>query len=99
MDVETELWGVTIGTAVTYNSHMDHIDPLFEYNFITPKLSDFRLEHNKGHWLWDIRLGYRFNNKQRINLVVQNALNEEYASRPAQMGAPRSFSLKYSHVF
>ncbi|MFT5645420.1 MAG: outer membrane receptor protein involved in Fe transport [Aureispira sp.] len=99
MDVETELWGVTIGTAFTYNSFMDHIDVLFEYNFITPKLSDFRLEHNKGYWLWDIRIGYRFNKKQRINLVVQNALNEEYASRPAQMGAPRSFSLKYSHVF
>jgi iron complex outermembrane receptor protein len=99
MDVETELWGVTIGTAVTYNSFMDHIDALFEYNFITPKLSNFRLEHNKGYWLWDIRIGYRFNDKQRINLVVQNALNEEYASRPAQMGAPRSFSLKYSHVF
>lgn len=99
MDVETELWGLTLGTALTYNSFMDHIDALFEYNFITPKLSHFRLIHNKGYWLWDIRVGYRFNDKQRINLVVQNVLNEEYASRPAQMGAPRSFSLKYSHVF
>jgi len=99
MDVETELWGITIGSALTYNSFMDHIDALFEFNFITPKLSNFRLIHNKGYWLWDLRLGYRFNDKQRINLVVQNMLNEEYASRPAQMGAPRSFSLKYSHVF
>lgn len=99
MDVETELWGLTLGTALTYNSFMDHIDALFEYNFITPKLSNFRLIHNKGYWLWDLRIGYRFNDKQRINLVVQNVLNEEYASRPAQMGAPRSFSLKYSHVF
>jgi iron complex outermembrane receptor protein len=99
MDIETELWGITIGTALTYNSFMDHIDALFEFNLITPKLSNFRLLHNKGYWLWDFRLGYRFNDKQRINLVVQNALNEEYASRPAQMGAPRSFSLKYSHVF
>jgi iron complex outermembrane receptor protein len=99
MDVETECWGITLGAAVTYNSFMDHIDPLFEYNFITPELSQFRLIHNKGYWLLDLRIGYRFNDKQRINLVVQNALNEEYASRPAQMGAPRSFSLKYSHVF
>ncbi|BDS14681.1 TonB-dependent receptor [Aureispira anguillae] len=99
LDLETELWGITLGTALNYNSFMDKIDALFEFNLITKGVSSFRAIHNKGYWLWDLRIGYKFNDKQRINLVVQNVLNEEYANRPAQMGAPRSFSLKYSQVF
>lgn len=99
MDVETEWWGITIGTALTYNSFMKNIDALFEFDIITKGVSNFRAIHNKGYWLWDLRIGYQFNEKQRVNFVVHNALNEEYAVRPARMGAPRRFSLKYSHVF
>lgn len=99
MDVETAWKGFTIGTAVNYSSYMHHIDLLFEFDLISAGVGKFRSLHNQGYWLWDWRLGYAFNSKQRLNLVVQNVLNEEYATRPAQMGAPRSFSLKYSHVF
>lgn len=98
-DVETAWKGFTIGTAINYNSYMHRIDLLFEFDLISSGVGKFRSIHNQGYWLWDWRLGYAFNDKQRINLVVQNVLNEEYATRPAQMGAPRSFSLKYSHVF
>ncbi|MCH2022273.1 MAG: TonB-dependent receptor [Saprospiraceae bacterium] len=98
IDVETELFGITIGSALNYSSFMQRIDALFDFGLI-PGVAQFRQIHSYGYWLWDIRLGYRFNQKQRINFVVQNVMNEEYATRPAQMGAPRSFSLKYSHVF
>lgn len=99
MDVETELKGFTIGTALNYNSFMQHIDALFTFDLISKGVANFRQIHNKGFWLWDLRLGYQITPKQRINLVIQNVLNEEYATRPAQMGAPRTYSLKYSHVF
>lgn len=98
-DAETEWKGVTLGTAINYNSYMHHIDLLFEFDIISAGVGNFRSIHNQGFWVWDWRLGYAFNSKQRLNLVVQNVLNEEYATRPAQMGAPRSFSVKYSHVF
>lgn len=98
-DVETELWGLTIGTALNYNSFMQRVDILFELDLISPGVGNFRSIHNQGYWVWDLRLGYKFNNKQRINLVIQNLLNEEYAVRPANMGQPRTFSLKYSHIF
>jgi iron complex outermembrane receptor protein len=98
-DAETEWKGITLGTAINYNSYMHHIDLLFEFDLISAGVDKFRSIHNQGYWVWDWRLGYAFNSKQRLNLVVQNVLNEEYAVRPAQMGAPRSFSLKYSHVF
>jgi len=99
LDAETEYKGVTFGTAVNYSSFMQNIDLIFEFGLISQGVAEFRALHNKGYWLWDLRLGYRFNDKQRINFVVQNVLNEEYSTRPAQMGIPRSFSLKYSHVF
>ncbi|MDC0230443.1 TonB-dependent receptor [Aureispira] len=99
LDVETEIFGITIGSALNYSSFMQRIDELFDFDIIVPGVSNFRNLHSYGHWLWDIRLGYRFNSKQRINFVIQNIMNEEYATRPAQMGAPRSFSLKYHHVF
>lgn len=99
IDVETELFGFIIGTALNYSSHMDRIDQVFQWNLVSAGVSNFRLLHNKGYWLWDIRVGYRFNEKQQVNFVIQNALNEEYSTRPAQMGIPRTFSLKYSHTF
>lgn len=99
LDAEVDLWGVTVGSAVNYNSFMQNIDQIFEFNIITSGVTSFRSIHNKGYWVWDLRLGYRINKKQHINLVVQNVLNEVYATRPAQMGAPRSFSIKYSHIF
>lgn len=98
-DLETEWKGFTLGTALNYNSFMHKIDLLFEFDLVTPGVDKFRSIHNKGYWLWDLRLGYAFNPKQCLNLVIQNVLNEEYAVRPAQMGAPRSFSLQYSHQF
>ena len=98
-DVETEWKGFTLGTALNFNSFMHHIDDLFEFDLITPGVDRFRFLHNQGYWLWDLRLGYAFNERQRLNLVVQNVLNEEYAVRPAHMGAPRSWSLQYSHQF
>ncbi len=99
LDAETEFWGITIGSALNYTSFMHKIDLIFDLDIITKGVSNFRAQHNKGYWLWDLRIGYRINEKQRINLVIQNLMNEEYATRPAQMGAPRSFSVKYSHVF
>jgi iron complex outermembrane receptor protein len=99
MDLETEVLGITIGTAVNYTSYMHRIDLIFDFDFISKGVSTYRAGHNTGYWTWDIRLGYNITSKQKINFVIQNALNEEYSPRPAQMGAPRCFSLKYSHIF
>lgn len=99
MDLETEVLGITIGTAVNYTSFMQRIDLIFDFDFISKGVSTYRSNHTAGYWTWDIRLGYNINEKQKVNFVIQNALNEEYSPRPAQMGAPRSFSLKYSHIF
>lgn len=98
-DVQTAFKNITLGTALNYTSHMLNIDLLFTFDIITKGVSAFRTIHNKGFWVWDIRLGYQISPKSNLNFIIQNALNEEYAPRPAQMGTPRTYTLKYNHVF
>ncbi len=98
LDAETAYKGISIGAAVNYTSFVQNIDDIFDFGIVSPGVPEFRKIHDKGAWIFDVRLGYQINPKQRINLVVQNLLNAEYAVRPARMGAPRSFSIKYSHI-
>ena len=99
LDIQAEYKGFTLAAAANYTSMIQNVDAIFDFGLVTPGVAAYREIHNNGAWIFDIRLGYKINPKQRINLVVQNLLNEEYTVRPARMGAPRSFSVKYSHVF
>jgi outer membrane receptor protein involved in Fe transport len=98
-DVETEWKNFTIGASANYNSHIHKIDLIFILGIVAEGISEFREQHNRGNLIFDWRLGYRFNDKQHLNFIVNNLLNTEYAARPAKMGAPRTWSLKYTHVF
>ena len=96
-DVQTEWKGFTFGASANYNSHIAKID--FVLPVVIPGINNFIRQHNKGSLIFDLRLGYRFNKNQHINFIVNNLLNTEYAVRPARMGAPRTFTIKYNHVF
>jgi iron complex outermembrane receptor protein len=98
-DIETEWKGFTFGASANYNSHIHKIDLVFALGLVSNGIQQFRKIHNKGSLIFDWRFGYKFNEKQHLNFIVNNLLNTEYASRPAKMGAPRTFSLKYTHVF
>ena len=99
MDAETELFGRWIvGGVANFNSYVHHVDLLFSFG-IVPNFTEFRLAHNRGDWTFDLRAGYKINDKQRVNFVVNNLLNREYTLRPARMEAPRTFQVKYSHTF
>lgn len=98
-DVETEWKNFTIGASANYNSHIHKLDLVFILGIVAEGISEFREEHNRGNLIFDWRLGYRFNDKQQLNFIVNNLLNTEYAARPAKMGATRTWSLKYTHVF
>ena len=98
-DIETEWKRITIGFSANYNSFIHKIDYVFTLGLVANGLNEFRAIHNKGSLILDWRLGYRFNKKQHLNFIVNNLLNTEYATRPARMGAPRTFSIKYTHVF
>jgi iron complex outermembrane receptor protein len=97
LDVETEFKGFTLGMAANFTSHVHKID--FILDVASPGVNNFRKIHNKGFTIFDLRIGYRFNERQNINFIINNLLNTEYAIRPARMGAPRTFSIKYTHIF
>ena len=47
-----------------------------------------------GDLIFDWRIGKKISDKMTLSLIVDNILNREYINRPADLGAPRTISLK-----
>ena len=88
---------LAFGAALNYNSFMSNIDRVFQ--LALPGVDDFRMTHNKGFTVVDLRASYQFANALKVSVLCNNVLNEEYASRPAQLEAPRSFALRLDRRF
>ena len=58
------------------------------------QIAESRKRNKKGDWLFDIRLAYDISDKVRMMFAVENVFNHEFQTRPAQLGAPRRFSLQ-----
>ena len=96
-DIETEYKNFILGAAVNYNSFVHKVDLLFELN-VVPNFYEFRDSRPNGDWIFDLRLGYKFNEKQRLHLTINNVANRVYTFRPARVEAPRTIALKYQHT-
>ena len=68
------------------------VDPLFET--LVPGISQSREALANGDFIVDFRVIYDLNKATSLSLIVNNLTNQEYQSRPANMMAPRSISLK-----
>ena len=68
------------------------VDPLFET--LVPGISQSRKALANGDFIVDFRVIYDLNNATSLSLIVNNLTNQEYQTRPANMMAPRSISLK-----
>lgn len=97
LDVEWKRGQIAIGTSFRYNSFMKNIDKIF----VSPEFEDFvsgipksREQLNNGDFIIDSRLIYQLNDTVSISLIINNLLNREYQSRPANMMPPRTLSLK-----
>jgi hypothetical protein len=77
---------------------MHNIDQIFEADIygteILPGLKDYRLADQSGSVVMDARLGCRFKDKYSVSVLVNNFLNTEYSSRPADIQAPRQFLIQ-----
>ena len=93
---------VTAGISFRYNSHMQNIDNAFgklEDQFpaiFNPGINQWRTEHTTGDYVFDLRLGHKFSDKQRIAIMVNNVLNREYAIRPLSIEEPRMTMIQYT---
>ena len=45
-----------------------------------------------------MRIGYELNSLWKLNLLMSNLANVEYATRPADLGAPRSVRIQISYT-
>jgi iron complex outermembrane receptor protein len=78
---------------------MENIDAVFESPATIAGVQHYREKHDYGDWVFDLRTGYRISEMFRISLIIKNLFNHEYMERPADMQAPRSFTMQLSFHF
>lgn len=98
-DSEYKYQRLSAGLSVLYNSHMEAIDALFQSPVNEPfrAVKTFRDKHNKGFTLLDVRAAYNVTAQLKLNFIVSNLLNTEYTQRPAQLEAPRNYTLRLDY--
>ena len=90
--------GFEVGTYYQYNSKMEAIDKVFDLGI--PGVHDFRASHDRGSNV----IGFRvivpvIMDKLTVGFNLNNALNEEYSTRPGLLEAPRNFSMRLDWKF
>lgn len=90
-------YGFMAGLSLRYNSQMENIDKSFDS--LIEGVQSYRLAHTTGDLIFDARIGFEKEDKYSILLVVKNLNNKFYAGRPADMQAPRTFTLQVNYSF
>lgn len=113
-DMEVDVQKFTFGLAANYNGYMYDVDDFFkgegrveeivaagseDVGNIVESLAFFRKDHTKGDWVIDLRAAYMPNDKNRIDFIINNINNREYALRPLKMSPPMTINLRYSRTF
>ena len=65
-----------------------------ENAIINLNILDSRERMLSGDLIFDGRIGIHINKNTTISFIVDNILNREYQNRPADLGAPRTFTFK-----
>ena len=109
-DINIDYGPFTTGLSTRYNTMMQNMDAVFgsaAFNssvsssaFPEPLIDLGILESRErmidGDLILDYRFGLHLNENITMSLIIDNMLNREYQTRPADLGPPRSFSLKLS---
>ena len=98
IDAELTYKKLSLGGSLRYNDFMKNIDAIFAdeeiFSTLIPGIPEARENGKDGDVIIDTRLGYQFNDMIRFGFVVNNLLNQEYMSRPANMMPPRTFAMQ-----
>ena len=101
--------GISTGLSARYNSLMQNMDAIFASGFFnenggidgqTPlentqiDILNSRERMLNGDLIFDFRIGKEIKENMTLSLIIDNVLNREYQHRPADLGAPRTISLK-----
>jgi outer membrane cobalamin receptor len=96
-DIESTWKKLGIGYSVNYYSTYEKIDPFFLV--FTPSIKEFFEREGAGYWVQNIRMSYQLTEQSRIAFLINNFTNQEYATRPTKMDAPRSFNIQLRVMF
>ena len=97
LDLEYRKGSWSYGTSLRYNSFMLNVDKIFVdplFESLVPGISQSRQALDNGDFIVDFRVVYNLNRATSVSLLINNLANSEYQTRPANMMAPRSISLK-----
>ena len=104
-DVEILYKRISLGGSMRYNSFMANIDSIFISSTLPiitkvdgssgiSGINESREKFKDGDIIIDLRAGYQINETVRLGFIINNLLNREYMSRPANMMPPRTFAMQ-----
>lgn len=97
-DVEWTFKGVSLGADIRYYSFIENMDEIF--GVYIKDLAQYRIDQDfKGDLIVGARAMYQINTQHNIGLIVKNATNREYYSRPPKIESPISYTLQYRYEF
>ena len=101
LDVELTNGKVSSGLSMRYNSFMENIDAIFTstlFEFAIPGIgiNESREALSGGDFIIDYRYSRQITKNSKVSLIINNILNTEYQSRPANMMAPRMLSVQWA---
>lgn len=91
LDAETSYKKISLGISARYYTNIENIDAAFEGTI--PGVKSYRDQQPKDNWIFDVRMGWQIIKILRFNFIVKNVLNEEFMTRPADIQAPRTYSI------
>jgi len=100
-DVQFSYGRYQLGYSLKYNSAMQNIDAAFVQLPLTAFIQgvkDGRNANANGNTLMDIRASYQISNKLKLSLVVNNLLNVEVMTRPADLRPPRLTLVQFNYT-
>lgn len=100
-DIMLNLKKWKFGIGASYQSQVRNIDLAFISDPISTFVSGVQESIDQeltAYILFNARLGYKLSEHWKTNLIIANITNEEYAIRPADLGAPRSVRLQVTYT-
>lgn len=99
-DIQATYLSWQLGSSLRYNSYMENVDWAFVgLPFMLSGVQQGRAANKNGNFVIDMRLSYQVNKYYKLTLAVNNILNAEVMTRPADLRPPRWFLLQVGVMF
>jgi outer membrane cobalamin receptor len=108
LDIEFKIYRFNIGVSNKYYTKMQNVDKAFEGIEQLTKDGNTFFDEIRGvkYWqthldisVWDARVSYNVDKKQKVSIVCNNVFNEQYSLRPLKVESPRTAAVQYVLTF